>query len=281
MAKKPCLVVGFDSAWSESNDGAIVGALLTDSRIALPLESPQPADFQRAADLIARWQIEHRPRSTVVLIDQPTVVKNSKGQRPVEQIVCPAIGLRRSAMQPAHTDKEYLFGPDAPVWSFLERFGGVADPFGALESVCVFETYPALVLAALGWMRPDPQRLSGRLPKYNPRNKRFLLEDWRDVRGRLEKELAAFQSEALTDVIASGVEAKPKKYDQDCLDACICLLVGLQLASGSDALVVGQFDTGYIVVPESPFLREELETRCRKTGRTPSEWVHTLCLSGR
>jgi predicted RNase H-like nuclease len=279
--KGPRLIVGFDSAWSASNRGAIAGALLADDRIAIPLEEPRPANFDEAADLIFRWRTEHHPKSTTVLIDQPTIVKNSSRQRPVEQIVCATIGARRSAMQPAHTGKEHLFGADAPIWHFLARFGGPADPFDGWGSIAVFETYPALVLTALGWTRPDHQRPSGRLPKYNPRSKKFLPDDWRDVRRRLREAFAAFQSEALIDVIASGDESRPSKCNQDCLDACICLLVGLQWASGSDVLVVGQFDTGYIVVPESPFLQEELEIRCRRIGCIPSEWIHRFRLSGR
>lgn len=69
---------------------------------------------------------------------------------------------------------------------------------------------------------------------------------------------------------------KPRKRDQDCLDVCICMVVALHLAEGGECLMVGDLETGFIVVPDSETLRTELEDRCRQTGRDPSEWVRTV-----
>lgn len=80
-----------------------------------------------------------------------------------------------------------------------------------------------------------------------------------------------------------GVEVKPtpRKPDQDGLDACICLLVALHLAEGKTCLMIGDLETGYIVVPDSSVLRAELDIRS-KTGRSEAQWLRVLRgISGR
>src|SRR5436190_21195853 len=84
-------------------------------------------------------------------------------------------------MQPANTARQEMFGLTAPVWPFLARFGGPADPLATLLPTAVFETYPVLTMIALGWMLPD-SRPTGRLPNYNPeRKKRVAASDWQHV----------------------------------------------------------------------------------------------------
>ena len=75
---------------------------------------------------------------------------------------------------------------------------------------------------------------------------------------------------------ALGEKSRPQKPDQDGLDACICLLVALHLAEGKDCLMVGDLETGYIVVPDSADLRVELELRCNRTGRSPAQWLRVF-----
>ncbi|OHB78938.1 MAG: hypothetical protein A2W31_09815 [Planctomycetes bacterium RBG_16_64_10] len=70
--------------------------------------------------------------------------------------------------------------------------------------------------------------------------------------------------------------SSPRKSDQDRLDACLCLLVAWYLAEQKDCLMVGDRQTGYIVVPNGDALRAELETRCCETGREPSQWVRVF-----
>ena len=74
---------------------------------------------------------------------------------------------------------------------------------------------------------------------------------------------------------AAGIQA-PRKCHQDGLDACLCLVVALCVAEPTDYLMVGDRQTGYIIVPYGTGLRAELETRCNQTGRAPSEWVRTI-----
>mgnify|MGYP005844288645 CR=1 FL=1 len=42
--------------------------------------------------------------------------------------------------------------------------------------------------------------------------------------------------------------------------------------------MVGNLDTGYIVVPYGESLFEELKARCEETGRAPSEFVRSFRL---
>jgi predicted RNase H-like nuclease len=169
-----------------------------------------------------------------------------------------------------------MFGKAAPMWRFLTRFGGPADPWG-VENTRVFETYPVLAMIALGWILPD-SRTTGRLPKYNPdRRKTFSITDWRYVCGLTSEFFRTRKLLSIVEWIESiANNQSPRKCDQDLLDACLCLLVALHLAERNDCLMVGNLDTGYIIVPDGERLRAELQMRCHKTGREPIEWVRTF-----
>jgi len=128
-------------------------------------------------------------------------------------------------------------------------------------------------MIALCWAIAD-QRDTGRLPKYNPDRKTFGISDWRHV---CALTCEFFKKRKLT-TIAEWIEDaaekhSPRKSDQDMLDACLCLLVALHLAERKDCLMVGNLDSGYIIVPNGDALCAELQRRCHKTGREPSEWV--------
>ena len=55
---------------------------------------PQPGSYTQAECVICEWQIALAPTATIVLLDQPTIVKNPTGQRPVVNIVSSPVGLR-------------------------------------------------------------------------------------------------------------------------------------------------------------------------------------------
>jgi len=272
------LLVGFDSAWTRAKIGAIVGALVDENGVVCELGLPRLVHYADAADVIFDWQNEYAPTSTLVLLDQPTIVVNDIGQRPVEQIVCSAVSRRRGGMQPANRGRNDMFGTDAPVWEFLSRFGGATDPFGARTSTQVLETYPVLAMISLGWTLPDSERAAGRLAKYNPgRRKTFAIADWAHVcRAAAANLLAERLIELATWLDLAACNAKPTKSDQDRLDACICLIVALHAAQRGDSLFVGNRATGYIVVPDSEALRAELTTRCRELAADPSEWIRVF-----
>lgn len=239
------LLVGFDSAWTPTNSGALVGALHFEDGTLQGLGAPQIVDYREAEDVILKWQADQELTATIVLLDQPTIVNNAMHQRPVENIVGSAVGLRYGGMQPANTSKEEMFGKEAPVWPFLTRFGGPADPLEPIADTRVFETYPVLAMIALGWMLPDSRR-AGRLPKYNPeRKKTFSILDWRHV---CDKASGSFHGRGLADIVrwidAAARSTSPRKSDQDGLDSCLCLLVALYLAERKDCLMVGDLHTG-------------------------------------
>jgi predicted RNase H-like nuclease len=271
------LLVGFDSAWTASNSGAIAGCVRLDDGSLRELGEPGVVGYPAATDIIVEWQRQVDATSTLVLLDQPTIVKNAAGQRPVENIVSSAVSLRYGGMQPANTARTEMFGADAPLWRFLARFGGAADPCRLDATTAVLETYPVLLMIAMGWMLPD-RRPTGRLPKYNPeRRKTFSLSDWRHVCGRASAEFRRRGLPGLsvwTDAVAE--RPRPQKSEQDRLDACLCLLVAIDLAAKEECLMIGNVETGYIVVRDAGDLREELAARCVDTGRAPADWLRLV-----
>jgi predicted RNase H-like nuclease len=278
-ASPTTLLVGFDSAWTPSNSGAIVGVLQAGDGTCHELGPPKVVDYHGAEGVILGWQADQQPTATIVMLDQPTIVPNPSGQRPVENLVASPVSLRYGGIQPANTARAAMFGREAPLWTFLARFGGPADPAVAVSGSIVFETYPALAIIALGWTLPD-SRAGGRLPKYNPeRRKTFAISDWQYLCGRVA---GAFRQRGLMGVVQWIEEAarksSPRKQDQDGLDAYLCLLAALYLAERRDCLMVGNLQTGYILVPYCDGLHAELNARCNVTGRAPASWVRRIRL---
>lgn len=274
------LVVGFDSAWTPTNAGAIVGTFIDDTGAVHELGLPRLVRYAEAGNIVNDWRSAHSPSLTVVLIDQPTIVENLRGQRPVERIVSSAISRRRSGMQPANRGRVEMFGDEAPIWEFVQRFGGVTAPYDGGTSTRVIETYPVLAMISLGWVLPDSQRPAGRLPKYNPERKNtFAMADWvhvcRAAAAQLRIEGAA---ELSTWLDSMARHPKPTKSDQDRLDACICLISALHLAKGGEGLFIGSCLSGYIVVPDAESLRNELATRCRRLNYVATDWMRVFRL---
>jgi predicted RNase H-like nuclease len=276
------LVVGFDSAWSETNSGAIVGVLCHDDGTFDRPCPPQKANFSEAQEIICMWQVEKTPTATIVMIDQPIVVKNKKRRRPVENIVSSPVGRRYGGVQPANTNTpkmKKLFGEGAPVWDFLKRFGGAADPMQPVMGTRVFETYPVLAMIALDWTLRDEQqqRPKARLPKYNPDKTNFCRYDWQYVCKRVSDAFHECDLEVIPSWLdeAAGIK-KPRKSDQDCLDACICLLVAMHFWMKKDCLMVGSQETGYMVVPYGADLPKELGDRCHKIDLVPVDWMRVF-----
>jgi predicted RNase H-like nuclease len=83
LKQKSILLAGFDSAWTANNSGGLVGVLRPANDKIRELGPPQIVDYHQAEVLIAAWQADLAPTSTIVLLDQPTIVPNATGQRPV------------------------------------------------------------------------------------------------------------------------------------------------------------------------------------------------------
>lgn len=274
----PTLLVGFDSAWTAANTGGLAGVLREEGGRCRELGLPDATNFENAAVRIASWREACRPRRTVILIDQPTIVRNANGQRPVEHLIASPVSRRRGGMQPANTGRLGMFDADAPIWTFLACFGGTLDPLDCEHAdPVIVETYPTLALIALGWLREDV-RPSGRLPKYNPARPTFLLDDWRWVCGRLAEALEHF---GLVDIPRwlrqqEQRDTRPCKADQDGVDSCLCLLTAFHLEAKLPCLRVGNRESGLIVVPDNAALREELAARCEATGRIAADCIREV-----
>lgn len=270
--QKPTLLVGFDSAWTPKKCGALVGVLRSIDGDVRELGDPQTANFVKATNIISGWQKENCHATTIVMIDQPTIVENSTGQRPVENIASSPVGLRYGGMQPANTSRSAMFGKEAPIWTFLKQFN---SPDTSASQV--WETYPVLSMVALDWVLPDSKRAAGRMPKYNPtRKKTFSLDDWQYMCCQLSAALPSTRFPILNAWIDKQKDnLQPHKADQDKLDACICLLVALHFVEKT-YLSVGDVDSGRIVIPYQQKLEEELKIRCWATGRDPMEWIETI-----
>lgn len=276
------LLVGFDSAWTAANQGAAVGAIRHNNGSLQSLGLPFVANFYTAEQAILAWQTEHAIEQTIILIDQPTIVRNATGQRPVENIVSSTVSRRFGGMQPANLGREGMFDAQAPIWSFLERFGGPADLQSSSRQTEIVETYPVLTIIARGWTLPNDRRASGRLPKYNPmRRATFSIDDWAYLCGKLSSSFMGYGGDAIADWIESIRHLEsPRKADQDRLDACLCLLVAMDIAEGKNCLLVGDHLSGYIITSGSEMLQDELAQRCIRTGRDPDLWIRNFrCFS--
>lgn len=311
------LLIGFDSAWGQNNSGALVGILKLDDGTFEELGThdtspgaPKIVNYKEAEEVICHWQKERKPKTTLIMLDQPIIVNNISKQRPVENIVSSIIGKLGGGVQPSNTSNEAMFGEHAPVWSFLRKFGGPANPLSSVkgsrvwslfrkfvvptnpllsvQGSRVFETYPVLVIIALGYEIVGDSlspKIVKRLPNYNPNRGTFKINNSIHVCNKVSSAFKTHGLHGIADWVAEvaknakdGNDAKVSKYTQDGLDACLCLLVALLLVSGEDGLMVGDMSTGYMVVPYAKTLYDELEKRCNDTKRSPPEWLRTFKL---
>ena len=165
---------------------------------------PRPVGFADAAEIIEDLQRECD--DVLVAIDQPIIVPNDVGRRPVDYIANSVMQhLKSSALIANRTEKGkgfnnlYLHGNEAPIWKFMSKTGpsgysGRTDrddlrafvDFQAAQmsagSTRVIEVYPALALAALNAIFMD----RGSAARYDPENYkggpyRFSLDDWKLV----------------------------------------------------------------------------------------------------
>ena len=111
---------GFDSAWAGKVPGGIVWATFEDQHLAAFAE-PRLAGFNDAAQIIDTLRSECD--YVLVAVDQPTVVPNETGSRPVDGVARGLISKLGSGVQPANRSKQAMFGSNAPIWRFLERLG--------------------------------------------------------------------------------------------------------------------------------------------------------------
>lgn len=247
---------GFDAAWSAKNEGAIASVFLTsDGNIGL--YHPEMVNSVNAPAVLQR----HKSSASlhIVAIDQPLIVRNPTGQRPVEKALSHVIGKLKHAICSSNTSNP-LFGPNAPIWTFLRSLKGYENNpqsmIGRQSGNYIIEVFPAIANAGL--IPPIYRR--GGLPKYNPAGT-FKKEDWR----ALCAGIAVLGWELnIPDISAFGLQLadleNPSKSDQDKLDAVISAIIGYWwwLHGTRRGLLIGDLDYGYIVIPAENELRTDI-----------------------
>jgi predicted RNase H-like nuclease len=171
------IYIGFDSAWMDNPKapGAICAVGTQDGR-PVRFYAPQLASFDQALYFIPKTHSEDD--ITLVALDQPTVVPNLSGMRPVDRVAASLAGWLGGGVQPANRGRRGIFCDNAPVWRFLSALEAKENPEmarTATRGLFVMEVFPALALASMD------VNFFGRLsaPKYNPNRKgTFRLHDW-------------------------------------------------------------------------------------------------------
>ena len=265
--------VGFDSAWGDQAPGAISWATFVEGRLEA-FGPPELVHFDDAARIVE----ERRADADYVLValDQPALVPNRAGMRPVERVAASLISrLRGGGVQPAYRRKASLFGSDAPVWRFLDRLDVSQNPPAARtasDGLHLIEVFPALALPAL-----DPGILKRRrAASYDPDNtNRFSLDDWRLVATAVQRHAARLSLAPLSEWAGrSATLESPEKHHQDRLDAAICLVIALLWRrTERDRMAVIGDRRGYMVTPVSPEGRTILQ-RASVNRKVPidAEW---------
>jgi predicted RNase H-like nuclease len=255
------VIIGFDSAWTDSAKapGAIC-AITFDARGQANFIRPEMVTFEGALEFID--EAKHGFSFCLIALDQPTIVPNPTGIRPVERVAASVISYVGGGVQPSNRSKTGMFDDHAPVWAFKDRLGAIEAPEDSrLTDVGLFlmEVFPALALTGLH--SPFAQRLGG--PKYNPQNKKkFRILDWQAVTMTVVDISNQLGLEELSDWASEmHRHANPRKGDQDQLDAVICAIVGLiwRACDRNMSAMIGDMQTGYMVTPVSTETRLRLE----------------------
>lgn len=262
------IIFGFDSAWTDSPGapGAIC-AIAFDAQGKADFHEPRLVSFSQALEFIDSKR--HGYAVSLVALDQPTIVPNATGSRPVDKVAGSLISFIGGGVQPASRSKRGMFCDDAPVWRFLTSLNAAQEPIAAQSAAqghFIVEVFPALALSAL---HPQFAERHG-APKYNPKNRRkYRSQDWQAV-----AHITASTAERLGVVgLAAWAESMadlpdPRKADQDKLDASICALVGLIWRAGAAAssAMLGDLMSGYMVTPVSDATSKRLEAAALKRG---------------
>ena len=269
--------IGFDSAWTDNlkNPGAICAVSIADGHPARFYE-PRLGSFDQARAFIESIRSNG---NTLIAMDQPTVVPNLIGMRPVDRVAASLASWLGGGVQPANRSKFGMLCDASPIWPFLAALGAVQDPErarAATTGLYLMEVFPALALASLA------AGFCGRraAPKYNPGNrKKFRPGDWgRVAYAAMNESLRLGREEVANWCREAAAIGQPRKADQDKLDSVLCVLTALRwrLYPRGESLVIGDAIAGYMVLPASPLVRKRLIAAARKcsvalNGMLPSE----------
>ncbi|MNU40477.1 hypothetical protein D3C71_291970 [compost metagenome] len=228
---------------------------------------PRLTSFADALDVI---RSESRDaQKCVVALDQPTIVPNLSGSRPVDKVAGSLISWIGGGVQPASRSKIGMFDDGAPIWRFKQALGAIEDPEQArtaLSGTFLLEVFPALALAAIESVFCS--RLAA--PKYNPANrKRFKLADWQAVVEAVRRfGLSAPLRHVEEWCSFAARHETPSKSDQDKLDALICGLIGLHwlVAPRDQSMMIGDLQHGYMISPAVGGVHERLIAAAKLRG---------------
>lgn len=262
------VIFGFDSAWTDASKapGAIC-AVAFDERGHVQFHEPRLVSFTEARRFIDGLRKDFFV--SLVALDQPTVVPNAAGSRPVDKVAASLVSFVGGGVQPANRSKIGMFCDASPIWSFISGLDATEDPIQARTASAghfLIEVFPALALPALD--DGFSQRLCA--PKYNPQNrKKFRLEDWQAVARVVERSAERFNVPGLTEWAHQMRNAtQPRKSDQDKLDAAICALIGLYWRAGPTAhsALLGDVVHGYMITPISDATWPRLQQAAIRRG---------------
>jgi predicted RNase H-like nuclease len=275
-------IIGFDSAWTDYNKapGAICALVIADDD-SVSFKPPCHVSFDQAVTFIESER--HACDTCLVAIDQPTIVPNEKGSRPVDKVAASLISFIGGGVQPANRSKTEMFGDNAPIWRFLKRLGATEEPErsrSADSGLFIIEVFPALALPAFD------ARFYGRMkaPKYNPANRRkFRRDDWLAVIETVARYARAASIEGIQDwtekVKRETTDRPPRKADQDRLDAVLCALIGYhwRAKSRQDSVMIGDLTSGYMIAPADANCGGRLVAAAAKRG-VPINGRHQMVL---
>ena len=260
------IIFGFDSAWAGKSPGAI-GAIRIDRYGRRDFCEPERVSFDQALGYIRLQQSGYA--HSLVAIDQPMIVKNKDGCRPVDRTAGTLLGRIGGGAQCASLKKDTFFGEGSPLWRFMSKLGAMKDPLAAREAKAgkfIIEVFPALALPSLNRKFVKPRGA----PKYNPKkSEKFCLKDWMAVTEVVVCLARQYEIEGLeTWAKCMGSIGKPEKADQDRLDAAICALVGYlwRFGPSGEVAMIGDLDSGYMITPISSATRSTLEEGAQEKG---------------
>jgi predicted RNase H-like nuclease len=253
------VLIGFDSAWSDKKPGAICAYILEGQCGTFQL--PRHARFSDAVHFIN--EMTTGADYVLIAMDQPTVVRNDTGCRPVERVAASLLGKLGSGVQPARRGGRGapMFGEMAPIWDFLKAVRARQNPIDARTAATgrfLMEVFLALALPAIV---PAIEQRS-QAAKYNPgKRRKFDLRDWKLVASGVARFAQTLGASNVADWLErqASIE-RPRKAHQDQLDAAICLVIALacRRSPGRDCLWIGDEKNGYIATIVSAQTREVL-----------------------
>ena len=270
------VLIGFDPAWTDNprNPGAITIQRFEDGVVS-DFVPPCLATFKQAQVMVAEQAAS--ADLLLVAIDQPTIVPNLEGFRPVEKVAMSIVNALKGGVQPGRRGGSgaAMFGDDAPIWRFLDRLDAVQDPERARTADrgrFAMEVFPALALPSLVPAIWDRKRAA----KYNPDVRRmFLLTDWHLVCEGLAGTAERLGLMAVSDwALAQRALGTPRKADQDRLDAALCLVIARHWrhAPRGESIVLGDAVQGYIVTPATATVRQVLAASASRRGVPIDGW---------